>query len=116
VQNVDLDIEMASSAEEKALLEDQKMSKTWRALRLMSKTKLNLFDKVDDGKKLECFLQENADDGLEGDEAVGEKAEEDGGEDEKQEDETLGEKQEDETMGEVVVKAETDTAPAVAAT
>ncbi|KIW08110.1 uncharacterized protein PV09_01047 [Verruconis gallopava] len=61
VQNVDLDIDMAATDEEKKDLEDQKMSKTWRALRLMSKTKLGLFDKVDDGNNLECFIQPKED-------------------------------------------------------
>jgi THO complex subunit 1 len=60
VQAVDLDLEMANTDEEKQSLEDAKMSKTWRALRLMSKTKLSLFDKVDDGRNLECFIQPKA--------------------------------------------------------
>jgi THO complex subunit 1 len=70
VQNVDLDIEMANTDEVKKQLDDQKMSKTWRALRLMSKTKLNLFDKVDDGKNLECFVQTPEEEGVEGAESA----------------------------------------------
>jgi THO complex subunit 1 len=57
VSNADLDLEMAVTEAEKQTLQDAKMSKTWRALRLMSKTKLSLFDKVDDGRNLECFVQ-----------------------------------------------------------
>jgi THO complex subunit 1 len=57
VKNVDLDLEMATTDGERQELENAKMSKTWRALRLMSKTKLKVFDKVDDGQNLDCFLQ-----------------------------------------------------------
>jgi THO complex subunit 1 len=39
----------------------QKTSKTWRALRLASKTRLSLFDKVDDGRNLQCLVQPDSD-------------------------------------------------------
>jgi|SRR6266498_179854 len=34
-----------------------KASKTWRTLRITSKSKLNLFDKVDDGKNLKVLFE-----------------------------------------------------------
>jgi THO complex subunit 1 len=54
---IELDLEMASTDEETKKLQDAKASKTWRALRLASKTKLSLFDKVDDGRNLRCFVE-----------------------------------------------------------
>lgn len=57
VESVDLYLEMADTSAEKQTLQDAKSSKTWRALRLMSKTKLSLFDGVDDGRNLRCFVQ-----------------------------------------------------------
>jgi THO complex subunit 1 len=57
VQAVELDLEMAMTDEEKQLLQESKTSKTWRALRLASKTRLSLFDQVDDGRNLQCLVQ-----------------------------------------------------------
>lgn len=102
VQEMDLDLDIANTEDEKRELEDQKMSKTWRALRLMSKTKLNLFDKVDDGRNLECFLQNKEEAAVEGEEAIVEKSVEgESGE---------GSKEEDEPMRDEEVKPETDAA------
>jgi THO complex subunit 1 len=106
VQNVDLDLEMANSEQEKAQLEDQKMSKTWRALRLMSKTKLNLFDKVDDGKNLACFLQEQDDEKADGEAMVTEKEEPNGDENAKEDDEPMADEE---------LKTETNGSPTVVA-
>lgn len=50
-------IEMGSSAEEKQLAEDAKASKLWRALRVASRNKLKLFDKIDDGKNFEALFR-----------------------------------------------------------
>lgn len=54
---IELDLEMCSTDAEKQLLHDSLDSKKWRALRLAAKTKLSLFDKVDDGKKLDALLK-----------------------------------------------------------
>ena len=57
IDAVQLDLELETNAEEKRRLQDAKASKTWRALRLASKTKLSLFDKVEDGRNLHCFVE-----------------------------------------------------------
>lgn len=57
VQTVELDMEMAFTDEEKQQLQESRTSKTWRALRLASKTRLSLFDQVDDGRNLQCLVQ-----------------------------------------------------------
>jgi len=81
VANAELDLEMAMTDEEKQELQEAKTSKTWRALRLASKTKLNLFDQVDDGRNLQCLVQpQGAESNIEG----GEGTVEDGGEDDRQ--------------------------------
>jgi THO complex subunit 1 len=51
IQMADLDLEMASTEEEKRQLEEKKSSNTWRGLRLASKNRLSSFDKP--GKGLE---------------------------------------------------------------
>lgn len=56
VQTVDLDMDFAVTDEEKQQLQESKTSKTWRALRLASKTRLSLFVKVDDGRNLQCLV------------------------------------------------------------
>lgn len=48
---------MAMTEDEKETLQDAIASKTWRALRLASKNKLSLFDKIEDGKKLKRLIQ-----------------------------------------------------------
>ena len=53
----ELDIEMAQTDEEKALATNTRASKLWRALRIASKSKLNLFDQIDDGNNLEALFQ-----------------------------------------------------------
>jgi THO complex subunit 1 len=57
VLGIELDLEMPSNDEERKKLQDAKASKTWRALRLASKSKLSQFDKVDDGRTLRCFVE-----------------------------------------------------------
>jgi THO complex subunit 1 len=72
VQAVELDLEMAMTDEEKQLLQESKTSKTWRALRLASKTRLSLFDQVDDGRNLQCLVQpQGAESNIEGGEYGG---------------------------------------------
>ncbi|TID25316.1 NAD/NADP-dependent betaine aldehyde dehydrogenase [Venturia nashicola] len=56
VQMADLDMDFAVSVGEKQQLQESKTSKTWRALRLASKTRLSMFDQVDDGRNLQCLV------------------------------------------------------------
>lgn len=48
----EFDMAMARTEEEKEEAATRKASKMWRALRLASKNRLNLFDKIEDGKDL----------------------------------------------------------------
>ena len=48
----DFEIEMAKDDEEKQLSIDARASKLWRTLRVASKSRLNIFDKIDDGNDL----------------------------------------------------------------
>ncbi|KAF2425253.1 hypothetical protein EJ08DRAFT_700482 [Tothia fuscella] len=56
VSATELDLEMADG-EEAELLHDAKASKIWRALRQGSRTKLSLFEKAEDGKDLQVFVE-----------------------------------------------------------
>ncbi|KAF2232517.1 hypothetical protein EV356DRAFT_560474 [Viridothelium virens] len=55
-ETIDLDLEMADSEEEKKTLEETKLGKTWRALRIASGTNLAQIDKIDDGRNLKALL------------------------------------------------------------
>jgi THO complex subunit 1 len=57
IANDELDVDMAMTDEEKNVLINLKASKTWRILRIASKTRLNLFDKADDGKNLKVLFE-----------------------------------------------------------
>lgn len=48
---------MAKTGEEKQQATDARASKLWRTLRIASKSKLNLFDKIDDGNNLQALFQ-----------------------------------------------------------
>ena len=48
---------MAKTDEEKQQATDARASKLWRTLRIASKSKLNLFDKIDDGNNLKALFQ-----------------------------------------------------------
>ena len=48
----EFEMEMAKADEEKSLASNARASKTWRALRIASKSKFRLFDKLDDGGNL----------------------------------------------------------------
>ncbi len=48
---------MAKTGEEKQQAIDARASKLWRTLRIASKSKLNLFDKIDDGNNLQALFQ-----------------------------------------------------------
>ena len=56
---------MARTDEEKHLAIDAKASKLWRTLRIASKSKLNLFDKIDDGNKLDALFEPEGDENKE---------------------------------------------------
>ena len=53
----EFDIDMARSDEEKLAANNARASKLWRMLRIASKSKLNLFDKIDDGNNLQALFQ-----------------------------------------------------------
>lgn len=53
----DFQIEMSNDAEEKQLAVVARASKLWRTLRVASKSKLNLFDKIDDGNNLKALFE-----------------------------------------------------------
>jgi THO complex subunit 1 len=57
IANDELDIDMAMTDNDKNMSINAKSSKTWRTLRIASKSKLNLFDKVDDGKNLKVLFE-----------------------------------------------------------
>lgn len=48
---------MAKTGDEKQQATDARASKLWRTLRIASKSKLNLFDKIDDGNNLDALFQ-----------------------------------------------------------
>lgn len=58
IENDELDMEMAMTDEEKQFLEAAKDSKTWRALRIASKTCLSKLDLVEPGQKLNSIFEE----------------------------------------------------------
>ncbi|KAF2473142.1 nuclear matrix protein [Lindgomyces ingoldianus] len=53
----EIDQEMVTSEEEKRQKEEHKTSNTWRALRIASRSRLSLFDRLEDGKPLERLFQ-----------------------------------------------------------
>lgn len=53
----DFQIEMSNDAEEKERYTNAKASKTWRALRIASKTKLSLFDKIEDSSNIKKMFE-----------------------------------------------------------
>lgn len=53
----ELDIEMTKTDEEKLVVSNARASKLWRTLRIASKSKLDLFDKIDDGNNLKALFQ-----------------------------------------------------------
>ena len=57
----EFDIDMAKTDEDKRLATSARFSKMWRALRITSKSKLNLLDRIDDGNNLQALF-ESADD------------------------------------------------------
>ncbi|OTB20424.1 hypothetical protein K445DRAFT_312884 [Daldinia sp. EC12] len=57
----DLDLDFANSEKEKSEILEAKASKTWRALRIARKSKLSVFDKIDDWQKVDAMFQEQPD-------------------------------------------------------
>ena len=53
----DFEIEMAKNDGEKQLAIDARASRLWRTLRIASKSKLNVFDKIDDGNNLKPLFE-----------------------------------------------------------
>ncbi|PGH11436.1 hypothetical protein AJ80_07115 [Polytolypa hystricis UAMH7299] len=53
----EFNIEMAQTQEEKDEHAKEKASKTWRTLRLASRSKLNLLEKIEDGKNLNILFE-----------------------------------------------------------
>ena len=53
----EFDIEMAKTEEEKQVASSARASKLWRTLRVASKNKLNLLDRIDDGNNLQALFQ-----------------------------------------------------------
>ena len=51
---------MGKTDEEKQQAIDARASKLWKTLRIASKSKLNLFDKIDDGNNLQALFQPEA--------------------------------------------------------
>ncbi|RKF57072.1 THO complex subunit 1 [Golovinomyces cichoracearum] len=58
IQLDDMDIEMASTQEEKRLAIQSKASKSWRAFRIASSSKLIAFDKIERSEKIDNIFQE----------------------------------------------------------
>ncbi|KAK4106920.1 hypothetical protein N658DRAFT_503299 [Parathielavia hyrcaniae] len=54
----DLEIDMPTNDESKASAIEGKASKTWRALRIASKSKLVVFDKIEDDDKIDIVFEE----------------------------------------------------------
>jgi THO complex subunit 1 len=54
----EMEIEMPTSDETKEAAINSKASKSWRALRIASKTKLAAFDKIEDPEKIDVIFQE----------------------------------------------------------
>ncbi|KAF6814376.1 hypothetical protein CSOJ01_04099 [Colletotrichum sojae] len=65
----DFEIEMPTNNQTKAAAIESKASKSWRALRIASKTRLALFDKIEDPDKIDAIFEDLVD-ADEGDEAT----------------------------------------------
>jgi THO complex subunit 1 len=56
IEDDQFDLEMGRTDEEKSLASNAKASKLWRALRIASKSKLAILEKLDDGKNLDALF------------------------------------------------------------
>ena len=52
----EFDMAMAKTEEDGSLASNARASKMWRTLRIASKSKLNVFDKIDDGNNLQALF------------------------------------------------------------
>ena len=52
---------MAKTEEDRNLASNARASKMWRTLRIASKSKLNLFDRIDDGNNLQALFGVSSD-------------------------------------------------------
>ncbi len=57
IEEDEFDIQVAKTEEDKQLATNARASKLWRTLRIASKSKLNLFDKIDDGNNLRALFK-----------------------------------------------------------
>lgn len=57
----DFDIDMAQTDELKKQTADARASKLWRTLRVASKSRLNMLDKIDDGQDLQALFEPSKD-------------------------------------------------------
>ncbi len=57
----EFEVDIAKTKEDKDLAFNARASKIWRMLRLASKTKLKLFDKLEDGKNLQALFPPEGD-------------------------------------------------------
>lgn len=55
----DLDLELAKTEEDKKLTNNARWSKIWRALRIASKSKLKLFDRIENGNNLGALFEDD---------------------------------------------------------
>lgn len=62
IKDDDFNLGMAQNEEEKEEHTKAKASKTWRTLRIASRSKLNLLDKIDDGKNIDILFEPPATD------------------------------------------------------
>jgi THO complex subunit 1 len=61
VEEADLNLDFATTDEEKNTEEEIKSGNTWRTLRLVSKTRLNRFDQLGDDSQLKKLLGDEQD-------------------------------------------------------
>jgi THO complex subunit 1 len=57
IEDVDFDIDMAQTKEDKNAAVQAKESKTWLMLRLSAKSKFSAFDRIEDGKNLKSLFE-----------------------------------------------------------
>ena len=67
----DFDIDMAKTPEEKQQATNARASKLWRTLRIASKSKLNLLERIDDGNNLQALFQPDEEENREQEEVDG---------------------------------------------
>ena len=61
IADLDFEIEIAKTDEDKQQIADARASKLWRTLRVASKSRLILLDKIDDGHNLQALFDPQGD-------------------------------------------------------